>query len=61
LIDAAQGGKGVLDFFDVVETDDIEVDSHRNAHFHQRAREPDRDNVIETKRGGRRVVEVDEL
>jgi hypothetical protein len=51
----------VLDFFDVVETDDIEVDSHRNAHLHQRAYEPDRDNVIETRRGGRRVVDVDEL
>ena len=51
----------MLDFFDVIEANDIEVDPHRNARLHQRAREPDRDNVVETKRGGREFVEVEQL
>ena len=59
--DAAQGGKRVPGFLDVIETDDVEVDTHRNARLHQRASEPDRDNVIETKRGSRGIAEVEQL
>ena len=44
-----------------VTTDDVKVDPHRNAILHQRAREPDRDNVVETKRGGRRFGEIEQL
>ena len=51
--DAGQSGKRVLSLFDVVEADDREVATDRDARLGQRADEADRDDVVETKRGGR--------
>lgn len=58
---AGQGGKRVLGFLDVVEADNREVRADRNAGFRKPANKSDRDDVVETKGGGRRLGEVEQL
>ena len=59
--DARQGGQRVLGLFDVVEADHGEFPPDRDAGLGQRANEADRDDVVETKGGGRGLVEVEQL
>jgi hypothetical protein len=59
--DTRQSRKRVLGLFDVVEADDGDVAPDRDASLSQRADEADCDDVVETKGGGRRRVEVEQL
>src|ERR1700722_2242958 len=57
---ARQSREGIFGFFDIVEADDREVSSDRDARLHQRAYKADRHDVVEAKSSGRGLREDQE-